>query len=122
MKSRCGSLTKQRDTNRPQPPATTMATLPAISRYSRQRVVSNRPQRSKDMKSNMLRKVINGIKGRLTGAAIFVALSAAPTYADGWVTMHGTACKASSESNSAVTYGNELWTGDSSANVVCPLV
>jgi hypothetical protein len=58
----------------------------------------------------------------LAGIVMTVGFTAAPAHADGWVTMHGTACKATAENNSTVTYGNELWTGDSAVNIVCPLV
>jgi hypothetical protein len=58
----------------------------------------------------------------LVGISVIAVFSAAPAYADGWVTMHGTACKATAENNSTVTYGNELWTGGSAVNIVCPLV
>jgi len=58
----------------------------------------------------------------LAGIVMTVGLAAAPVYADGWVTMHGTACKAGAENNSTVSYGNELWTGNSAVHIVCPLV
>src|SRR5436190_22043366 len=58
----------------------------------------------------------------VAGVAMIVALSTGSAYADGSVTMHGTACKPAVATNSSVTFGNELWTNGSPATVICPLV